>query len=303
MQKITPLLLLLIAPFFGLSQSTAQYSVSFESTWSQATHPHSSGSLPATAHWSRLVGATHNDNITFFELGGLATAGIEDVAEQGNNVQFFNEVASAISAGDANLQIEGPALATAAGTVSIDLIETSSDFPLLTLVSMIAPSPDWIVGINSISLLDSEGNWIDEIVIDLYAYDAGTDSGPDYSSPNMDTDPQDPISSLQGVMPFSTAPMGTLTISLEGILSVDDLTLENVSMSPNPATDVLKLQFPQAEFDRVAIYSALGQQVIARRIDGQQDLELDISELKSGVYLVHLQSTQGQTVVRKLVKR
>ncbi|WP_420380167.1 hypothetical protein [Gilvibacter sp.] len=28
-----------------------------------------------------------------------------------------------------------------------------------------------------------------------------------------------------------------------------------------------------------------------------------MSELKSGVYLVHLQSTQGQTVVRKLVKR
>jgi hypothetical protein len=246
---------------------------------------------------------THNDNITFFELGGLATAGLEDVAEQGNNVQFFNEVASAISAGDANQQIEGPALATAAGTVSIDLIETSSDFPLLTLVSMIAPSPDWIVGINSVSLLDSEGNWIEEIVIDLYPYDAGTDSGLDYSSPNMDTDPQDPISSLQGVMPFSTAPMGTLTISLEGILSVDELALENVSLSPNPATDLLMLQFPQAEFDRLVIYSALGQQVIARRIDGQQDLELDISELKSGVYLVHLQSTQGQTVVRKLVKR
>ena len=168
---------------------------------------------------------------------------------------------------------------------------------------MIAPSPDWIVGINSISLLNSEGNWIEEIVIDLYPYDAGTDSGLDYSSPNMDTDPQDPISSLQGVMPFSTAPMGTLTISLEGILSVDELALENVSLSPNPATDLLMLQFPQAEFDRVAIYSALGQQVIARRIVGQQDLELDISELKSGVYLVHLQSTQGQTVVRKLVKR
>lgn len=303
MKKTTLLLILTLISQLGWSQSTAQYSVSFESTWSQATHPHSSGSLPATAHWSRLVGATHNDNITFFELGGLATAGLEDVAEQGNNVQFFNEVASAISAGDANLQIEGPALATAAGAVSIDLIETTSDYPLLTLVSMIAPSPDWIIGINSISLLDSEGNWIDEIVIDLYPYDAGTDSGPDYSSPNMDTDPQDPISNLQGVMPFSTAPMGTLTLSLEGILAVDELALENVSMSPNPATDLLMLQFPQAEFDRVAIYSALGQQVIARRINGQQDLVLDISKLKSGVYLVHLQSTQGQTVVRKLVKR
>lgn len=303
MKKTTLLLILTLISHLGWSQSTAQYSVSFESTWSQATHPHSSGSLPATAHWSRLVGATHNDNITFFELGGLATVGLEDVAEQGNNVQFFNEVASAISTGDANQQIEGPALATAAGAVSIDLIETTSDYPLLTLVSMIAPSPDWIVGINSISLLNSEGNWIEEIVIDLYPYDAGTDSGLDYSSPNMDTDPQDPISSLQGVMPFSTAPMGTLTISLEGILSVDELALENVSLSPNPATDLLMLQFPQAEFDRVAIYSALGQQVIARRIVGQQDLELDISELKSGVYLVHLQSTQGQTVVRKLVKR
>ncbi|MDC7999219.1 spondin domain-containing protein [Gilvibacter sediminis] len=303
MQKITLLLLLLIAPLLGLAQSTAQYSVTFESTWSQATHPHSSGSLPATAHWSRLVGATHNDNVTFFEVGGLATAGIEDVAESGNNTVFFTEVADAIADNYANQEINGPALATAAGSVSIDLIETTSDYPLLTLVSMVAPSPDWIIGVNSLSLLDSEGAWIEEITVVLYPYDAGTDSGLDYTAPNMDTDPQEPISNIQGVVPFSSEPLGTLTISLEGILSVDDNSLQSISMSPNPATDHLNLQVPNADVEIVSVYSALGQLVYQQNMNGRTNLTMDLSNFKSGVYLVNMLTADGQTVVRKLVKR
>ena len=50
------------------------------------------------------------------------------------------------------------------------------DSPLVTHVSMIAPSPDWFVGVNSLSLLEG-GSFMSSVVIQLFAYDAGTDSG------------------------------------------------------------------------------------------------------------------------------
>ncbi|MCZ6595238.1 MAG: hypothetical protein O6943_10045, partial [Bacteroidetes bacterium] len=59
------LLLLSISLFsiYSFAQSEATYSVTFTSNWTQTAHPHSSGNLPGNAHWSKLVGATHNDQV------------------------------------------------------------------------------------------------------------------------------------------------------------------------------------------------------------------------------------------------
>ena len=57
---------------------------------------------------------------------------------------------------------------------------------------MIAPSPDWFVGITGMSLYGDEG-WIEERVVDLYPYDAGTDSGTSYTSPNEPTEVREGI--------------------------------------------------------------------------------------------------------------
>ena len=57
---------------------------------------------------------------------------------------------------------------------------------------MIAPSPDWFVGVDSQSLREN-GNWIENLTIDLQAYDSGTDNGDDYTSPNSDTQPAEPV--------------------------------------------------------------------------------------------------------------
>ena len=138
-------------------QSTATYTVVFDSNWSQSAHPDPTGSLPGNAHWSKLVGATHNDGVTFLEMGSPATPGVKNVAEYGSNTVFFAEINAAITANTANNLIEGPALGTALGDMTISNLETTEEFPLLTLVTMIAPSPDWIVAISNVSLLDDEG--------------------------------------------------------------------------------------------------------------------------------------------------
>jgi hypothetical protein len=78
---------------------------------------------------------------------------------------------------------------------------------------MIAPSPDWFVGVHDLSLLEN-GNWVREGVVTLEPYDAGTDDGGTYQSPDRDAQPRRPIREIDGFpldMQGRVAPMGTFT--------------------------------------------------------------------------------------------
>ena len=101
--------------------SSANYTVTFTSNWSEATHPHPSNNFPSNAHWSKLVGASHNENVIFLEMGQHASPGVEDVAELGSNSIFFSEINTAISNGFSNLLIDGDDLPTSLGTISFFL--------------------------------------------------------------------------------------------------------------------------------------------------------------------------------------
>ena len=57
---------------------------------------------------------------------------------------------------------------------------------------MIAPSPDWYVGIVNINLHENE-KFISERTLDGLVYDAGTDDGLTFRSANKETDPQQKI--------------------------------------------------------------------------------------------------------------
>lgn len=200
-----------VPPEGSAAAEVAHYQVIFESTWSEITHPNPAG-FPAGAHYSPLIGATHNDQISFWTPNGEASAGVEEMAETGRTVLLSSEIQTAIDSGTAERLILGAGLPNTPGVLMTTPFSVSHSYPLLTLVTMVAPSPDWFVGIHGNSLLDDQGNWNPKLVIDLYPYDAGTDSGTQYTSANQDTDPQDPIADLTGVSPFSTASMGTFTV-------------------------------------------------------------------------------------------
>ena len=55
---------------------------------------------------------------------------------------------------------------------------------LMSLVTMIGPSPDWFVGISGVDLCTADCAWADEANFDLFPFDAGTDSGVTYMVPN-----------------------------------------------------------------------------------------------------------------------
>ena len=80
---------------------------------------------------------------------------------------------------------------------------------------MIAPSPDWFVGVSARNLFET-GDWPAEVVIELFPYDAGTDSGGTYDARDLDTQPQEPITRIDDA-PFrnegTVRPVGTLTLT------------------------------------------------------------------------------------------
>lgn len=73
------------------------------------------------------------------------------------------------------------------------VFRVDSKHHLVSLVSMIYPSPDWFVGVSGLELCLANGSWIENKVLNLYPNDAGTDSGPTYISPDQPTVPKDPI--------------------------------------------------------------------------------------------------------------
>lgn len=189
-----------------LPSDTAVYSIAFNATWSAATHP---TDFPPGPHFSPLIGAVHNDSVAFWASGEIASAGLEQMAETGGTSNLTREIRAHIP-GHALSVINGRGIGSPAST-TIEGVHVSLDHPLITLVTMIAPSPDWFVGVAGQSLQDEFGQWVDELQVVLYPYDSGTDDGASYRSANADSSPKQPIKGLKGISPFSDEPIGTYT--------------------------------------------------------------------------------------------
>ena len=202
----------------ALAQSV-QYDVLFDSTWSAATHPIDwPGS---SAHYSSLVGATHNSEVSFWEVGELSTVGIQRVAETGGTSVFRTEIQAAIDAGTAANLVTGRGLADSPGSLATSFV-VDADHSEITLVTMIAPSPDWFVGVSGLDLRDG-GTWQEEVVVDLYPYDSGSDSGTTYRSPNESTNPHVPVFRIEDGPVGNGTPLGTFTFSLATLLGDADM--------------------------------------------------------------------------------
>jgi len=179
------------APTPATAPPTARYHVTFEATWSAASHPQE---FPLSAHFSPLIGATHTAQVGFWREGAAASDGIIDMAERGLTTRLSNEINTAIAAGTAEHLVTGGNIGSSPGSASADF-EVSQMQPLVTLVTMIAPSPDWFVGVSGIALFQN-GEWASERRFDLEPWDAGSDGGVTFLSADLPLTPRPPISRI-----------------------------------------------------------------------------------------------------------
>ena len=206
------------------TETLVRYRVRFVGTWTTDSLA-SSVSIPSGAHFTTLVGAAHSSSVIFWERGGTASDGIEDVAELGITADFSSEVSAAITASTAREYISA-SLGFGPTPNGNDFFEVSESFPLITLISMVAPSPDWFVGVSGLSLREG-GEWVTRKEVELYPYDAGTEDGTEFSLNNPATSPQGVITSIRNTGKFSNRPLAMLVFDRwEPVLSVEDASAE-----------------------------------------------------------------------------
>lgn len=91
-------------------------------------------------------------------------------------------------------------------------VEVTADYPMVSLISMLVPSPDWFTGIKGISLCNN-GMWRDSWdETPLQPWDAGTEDGNMFSMTNAASNPQQNITIItkDSGTPFKGDPIATL---------------------------------------------------------------------------------------------
>ena len=226
---------------------TVTYEVKFQGNWTLESTP---DGVVAGAHFTTLIGGVHGSGVTFWKVGEQASAGVELVAELGSIGTFRSEV----QASSHTLSVIQRGVSTGGTGSATDTIDVTRTHPLVTLLSMIGPSPDWFVGVTGESLLDGANQWRQSYVVNLYPHDAGTEDGTEFSLNNDDTDPQGDITNIAGTGKFSNVPMGWLTFTLLTPPSEPSVSL---MASPNPVDEgesvTVTVQLSEALSDDVTI--------------------------------------------------
>ena len=209
----------------SISAQDAEYELRFEGRWVAPA------ALPANnAHFTQLIGATHNASGSLYNIGQQATQGVEDVAELGFVGTLTSEINASIAAGNADSLILGVDTFITPEEVDTFTFTANASHSQFSILTMLAPSPDWFVGINNLDLLDGSGNWRQQIVLDLSSYDAGTEEGTGFSLSNAATNPQDVIQDLDTAEP---------TGALNGAGSLARLTLTRIDAVPEPGSMIM----------------------------------------------------------------
>ncbi|XP_052711521.1 spondin-1-like isoform X5 [Crassostrea angulata] len=182
----------------------ARYKMHFQGLWSRQTHPKGfpiDDVQKVQLHWSSVIGASHTNDYTVWNYGEYASRGVKEVCEYGfsnfletefkrNSKSIKSVLKTTPLWGEDNLQ----------GTVTAKFqVDTSKH--LFSLLSMIGPSPDWCVGVNKVDLCQQNCTWADSMTIDLYPWDAGTDSGISYFDDNIETNPPEKIQHITNRKP------------------------------------------------------------------------------------------------------
>ncbi|CAB4007311.1 Hypothetical predicted protein [Paramuricea clavata] len=224
----------------------ANYTLTRRGDWTDARHPNSP---PASVRgFSETVGCSHNARYVMWAPGIKATTGVKNVAEAGNVTAIEAEMDIQIALKKAFKRYVGVMMVGGRSNDTIPNIEVNSEYPFVSFISMIAPSPDWFVGVRDLNLCNTAtGEWRDREVRELFPYDAGTDSGVNFTSPDEVTNPpinihritNDTEGSLKGdkpVLSFGTFTFVKTSESVE-VTSAPPLT---PTQTANPGTNFNK---------------------------------------------------------------
>ena len=103
------------------------------------------------------------------------------------------------------------------------------------------------------------------------------------------------------VMPYFEGKTGTylLDIKVEPTTGIEESEDRSFSVYPNPVKDMLNVNCKDIE--QVSLFNAVGQKIESFRTEGNDKVQIDLSGLSSGVYILQAVS-QGHSLTRRIVK-
>lgn len=206
MTRLTPFVLLsvLLIPIAATSfNSTCTGTASYRITFFNFLSRRFFGSLipPTGLVFSPLAAVTHSNRISLLTVRGFASPEIEAIAETGDNGPLIRTARRLRRQGRGVKSIVAAGGPTMPGNRTTLQVMVDCANPFVTIVGMIAPSPDWIVQISNYRLVSMGGSFVRQDFGHLIAYDAGTDSG------RMFTDPADASLDMPTEPPLNIAPL------------------------------------------------------------------------------------------------
>ncbi|MCK5830213.1 MAG: spondin domain-containing protein [Methylococcales bacterium] len=171
----------------------ATYRLTVTNNWTPEKH---TINYPAEAHFSWLGGGTHDATQSFWALGELSpSTAFQNMAETGVTTDFVTEIkaASGTPLEWKHWFCQPTQTHTNCGSLVV-YFTIDSRQPLVTLTSMLGPSPDWFVGVSGLHLQNNKNEWISRIDVPLALYDAGTEEGVKTTMKNPESSPHKPIS-------------------------------------------------------------------------------------------------------------
>ncbi|XP_078669981.1 spondin-1-like [Branchiostoma floridae x Branchiostoma belcheri] len=174
-----------------------KYTLVFEGLWSEKRFPKQYPIYRPKASWSSLVGVTHNEEYTLWHKGETASEGVKLFAEKAGAYQLFSDIAN--SKGTSGKFFADEIKKSGVGERKTDFA-IDADHSKVSFMVKIVPSPDWFVGLDSKDLCQN-GKWIDQFSTSLGPWDAGTDKGFTFTSPNWATVPQEPVFQISAQFP------------------------------------------------------------------------------------------------------
>ncbi|GFR10803.1 spondin-1 [Trichonephila clavata] len=224
----------------------AKYELTFEGLWSRHTHPKDFPVNEWLTHFSDIIGASHTGDFRMWEYGGYASEGVKEVAERGITKRLESELKTESNKIRTIIKARGLWYPNVQGK-TFAVFRVDKYHHLMSLLSMLGPSPDWIVGVSALELCLKNCSWVTEKVMNLYPWDAGTDSGHTYLTSKSPTVPQEKIRRITSSTPNNPQspfydstgqpmkPVARLTVTRQRVYdkNCDDYEVPGLSTTPD----------------------------------------------------------------------
>lgn len=178
-------------PFPGCTGASADYEVTFTNGM---TPKRFGEAIPDTGLvFSPPFSISHSHRVSVLTPRGYASEGIQTIAEKGD-FSVLRKAAMGLRMSNHGVRdIKFAGGPTLPGKKTKLTLRVNCRHSFITVVAMVAPSPDWIVFVANVPLFRN-GRFVNKRSGPLFAYDAGTDSGGNFTNPgdtslDVPTDP------------------------------------------------------------------------------------------------------------------